>query len=207
MRAIAVNADVEEIGAGHRRSRKYRDLAEIEVRRVMQAVNLVAREFVEQPVLDHGARAAKAFLGGLEDEVHGAIEIAGFGEIARGAEQRGGVAVMAAAVKAAGNGRTPRQIGVLVHRQRVHVGAQPDPLAAGALALEHADHAGDAEPAMHLDAPLRELFRDDARGAHLLEADLGVRVQIPADRGEFVGIAFDTFDTGHVCYPVAEEVS
>ena len=70
--------------------------------------------------------------------------------------------------------------------------------AAVALALEHADHAGAAEPAMHLDAPLLQLVGDDARGAHLLEADLGMRVQIAADRGEFVGIAVDAFD-GWAC--------
>ena len=125
----------------------------MEVRRVVQAVNFVAGEFLEQSVLDHGARAAEAFLGRLEDEVHRAVEIAGFGEIARGAEQDGGVAVMAAAVKAAGNGRAPFQVGVLFHRQRVHVGAQPDALAAISIALEHADDAGAAEAAMHLHAP------------------------------------------------------
>ncbi len=204
MRAVTLDPDVEKIGAGHRRSRKDRDFAEVEVWRIMQAVDFVAGEFVEQAVLDHRPRAAKTFLGGLEDEVHGAVEIAGFREVARGAEQHGGMAVMAAAVKTAGNGRTPGQVGIFLHRQRVHVGAQPDPLAAGALALEHADHAGDAEPAMHLDAPLRQFFRDDAGGADLLEADLGVRMEIPADRGEFVGIAFDAFNAGHVCYPVAE---
>src|SRR5258707_13909828 len=31
-------------------------------------------------------------------------------------------------------------------------------------------------------------------------------VQIPADRGEFFGIAFDAVDIGHVCYPVADDV-
>ena len=124
MRAIAVNGDVEEVGAGHRRSRQDRDLAMIEVGRIVQAVDLVAGEFLEQPVLDHGARAAEAFFGRLEDEMHGAVEIPGLGEVARGAEQHGGVAVMAAAVEAAGNGRAPFQVGVLFHRQRVHVGAQ-----------------------------------------------------------------------------------
>src|SRR3984957_6874874 len=58
---------------------------------------------------------------------------------------------------------------------------------------------------MHLDAPLRQSVGDDPRRAHLLEADLGMRMQIPADRGEFVGIAFDAVDVGHVCYPVAGE--
>src|SRR6476620_10902100 len=113
---------------------------------------------------------------------------------------------MAAAVEAAGNGRAPAQIGVLFHRQRVHVGAQPDALAAVALALEHADHTGAAETAMHLDAPLRQLVGDDAGGADLLEADLGMGMQIAAYGGEFFGIAVDAFDGGHVCYPVAEEV-
>ena len=128
MRAVAVDGDVEEIGAGHRRARQDRDLAVVQVGRVVQAVDLVAGKFLEQPVLDHGAGAAEAFFGRLEDEMHGAVEVAGLGEIARGAEQHGGVAVMAAAVEAAGNGRAPFQVGVLFHRQRVHVGAQADAL-------------------------------------------------------------------------------
>ena len=189
MRAIAGDGDVEEIGAGHRRSRQNGKLAVVQIGCVMQAVNLVAGKFFEQPVLDHRARPAKAFFGRLEDEVHGAVEVPGFGEIACGAEQHGGVAVMAAAVEAAGNGGAPFQIGVFLHRQRVHVGAQADALAAGAVALEHADHAGAAETAMHLDAPLGQLVGDDAGGPHFLETDLRMRVKIAADRGEFVGKA------------------
>ena len=133
MRAIALDGDVEEIGAGHRRSRQDRDLAMVQVGRVVQPVDLVAGKFLEQAVLDHGARAAETFFGGLEDEVHGAVEILRLRQVARGAEQHGGVAVMAAAVEAAGNGRAPFQVGVLFHRQRVHVGAQADPLGAWSL--------------------------------------------------------------------------
>src|SRR5258708_22574576 len=59
---------------------------------------------------------------------------------------------------------------------------------------------------MHLDAPLRQFVRDNAGGADFLEADLGMGVQIPADRGEFVGKGFDAVDIRHVCYPVAEDV-
>ncbi|MEH2616387.1 hypothetical protein V1285_001333 [Bradyrhizobium sp. AZCC 1620] len=199
MRAIALDVDVEEIGACHRRSRQDRDLAVVQVGRVMQPINLVAGEFLEQAVLDHGARAAEAFLGGLEDEMDGAVEVFRLRQIARGAEQHGGVAVMAAAVEAAGNRRAPFQVGILFHRQRVHVGAQPDALAATALALEHADHAGAAEPAMHLDAPSLQLLRDDTGGAHFFEADLGMSMQIASDRGEFFGIAVDAVDGGHVC--------
>src|SRR5450631_2261545 len=31
-------------------------------------------------------------------------------------------------------------------------------------------------------------------------------MQIAPDSGEFFGVAVDTFDGGHVCYPVTEEV-
>src|SRR6202034_2202742 len=110
-------------------------------------------------------------------EVHGAVEVSGFGEIAGGAEQNGGVTVMAAAVKAAGNGRAPFQVGVLFHRQRVHVGAQPDAFAAMAFALEYADDAG---------------------GANLLETDFGMGVQVAPDGGKFVGETLDAGNRGHV---------
>src|ERR1700685_1208952 len=59
---------------------------------------------------------------------------------------------------------------------------------------------------MHLDAPLRELVGDDSRRADFLEADLGMGVQIPADRGEFVGEGFDAVDGGHVIYPVERDL-
>jgi hypothetical protein len=143
------------------------------------------------------ARTAEAFLGGLEDEVHGAVEVAGLGEIARGAEQDGGVAVVTAAVEAAGDGRTPFQVGIFFHRQRIHVGAQADAPGAAAFALEHADDAGASKSAMNLDAPLRELIGDDAGGADFLEADFGMGMQVAADRGEFVGEGIDTVDRGH----------
>src|SRR5438105_3227623 len=145
----------------------------VEVGRIVQPIDLVAWEFLEQPLLDHGPGAAKAFLGRLKDEMYGTFEIPGLREVARRAEQHGGMAVMAAAVEAAGNGRAPSQVGILFHRQRVHVGAQADALAAVAFALEYADHAGAAEAAVHLDAPLRQLGGNDSGRADFLEADLG----------------------------------
>src|ERR1700680_4962724 len=116
------------------------------------------------------------------------------------------MAVMPAAVEAAGNGRAPSQVRILLHRQRIHVGAQANAFSPGALAPEHADHAGAAEAAVHLDAPLGQFVGDDPGSADFLEADLGMGVQIPADRGEFVGKGFDAVNVGHVCYPVAEDV-
>src|SRR6202163_1175619 len=142
----------------------------VQIGRVVEPVDLVAGKFLEQPVLDHGAGAAEAFFGRLEDEMHGAVEIPGLREVTRGAEQHGGVAVMAAAVEAAGNGRAPSYVGVLFYREGVQVGAQAAALSPIAFALEHADHASAAEAAMHLDAPLRQPVGNDAGGADFLEA-------------------------------------
>jgi hypothetical protein len=68
------------------------------------------------------------------------------------------------------------------------------------VALEDADHTGAAKAAMHLDAPLRQFVGNDPGSADFLKADLGMRVQIPADCGEFVGEAFDAVDVGHFIF-------
>jgi len=51
---------------------------------------------------------------------------------------------------------------------------------------------------MHLDAPALELVSHDAGGPHLLKPDLGMGVQVAPDRGEFVGVAFNAVNQGHV---------
>src|SRR5256885_8731284 len=138
MRAIAIDGDIEEIGSGHRWSWENRDLAMVQVGRIVQPINLVAREFLEQSVLDHGARPAESFFGRLEDEMHGTVEVEGLGEVARGAEQHRGMAVMTAAVESAGNSRAPAQVGVLFHWKGGHVGRPADGLYARALCPEDA---------------------------------------------------------------------
>ncbi len=138
---------------------KYLDLFGSKLRRIVQPVDLVAGKALEQIVGEHRARPAETFLGRLENENRGCHRSCGFREIARSAEQNGGVAVMAAAVKAARNGGAPRQVGLLFHWQRVHVGAKPDPAAAAALALQQADDTGAANVAMHLDAPFARASR------------------------------------------------
>ena len=116
------------------------------------AVDLIAREFLEQPILEHGARAAKPLLRGLEDQDRLPIEIPCLGEVARGAKKDRGVAVMAAAMKAVGNGRAPGQIGVFLHRQGIHVGTKAD---ATAIILSAFHHPNDAGSDRCRDAPRR----------------------------------------------------
>ena len=133
----------------------------------MHAVDFLDAETVHQAVLDHGLAAGAALLGRLEDHHRGAVEVAGLGEVARGAEQHGGVAVVAAGVHLAGHRRFVGDVVGFLDRQRVHVGAQPDHPAAGTLAAaDHADHAGAADPGHHLvAAEALELVGDRRRGA------------------------------------------
>src|SRR3954470_2114478 len=107
--------------------------------------------------------------------MHSAGEIARLGKIFRSTKQHGGVPVMAARMHAARILRAIFNTVALLHRQRVHIGPQSDgAVATGRLvtAADHADDAGTAEAAMHLDAPLRQPLRYQRAGALLLEANL-----------------------------------
>ncbi len=59
---------------------------------------------------------------------------------------------------------------------------------------------------MHLDAPFAELLRDDLAGAHFLEADFGVRVEIAAPFGHFGVHLVKTFARAHARLPVAASI-
>ena len=89
-----------------------------------------------------------------------------------------------------------REIVGLLHRQRIHVRAQPDRHLPVAL-TQHTHDAGAAKAAMHLDPPFRQFCGDDVRRALLLEANLGMRMQIAPDRREFVVEDADIVDRGH----------
>ena len=94
-------------------------------RHVVHGEDGVAGEALEQAVFDHAQRAAPAaFFGRLEDQVQRAGEVARPGQVARRAQQHGGVAVVAAGVHHAGVAAGVGQAGGLVDGQRVHVGAQ-----------------------------------------------------------------------------------
>ena len=157
----------------------------------------LAREFVEQPVLDHRLGAAQALFGGLEDEMHGAVEIAALREIARRAEQHRRVSVMAAGMHPALVLRAMREGVGFEDRQAIHVGPQPD-RARRVADPQPADDAGLADAAMHLDAEPLELFGDQIGGALFLEAELGMGVDVAPPFGQLVVKAADLVDDRHV---------
>ena len=135
--------------------------------------HLLGRKALEEAVLDHRLRARVALLARLEDEVGGAVEIARLVQVARGGEQHRRVPVVAAAVHPAVVARLVRELVLLLHRQRVHVGAQADGAAARVGPAAHdRDDARLADAGVMLDAERGEALADDLRGAVLLEAEL-----------------------------------
>ena len=190
VRPLAGDVDVEQAAARHLRARADRELADIELRAIVHAENLLAREFLEEAVLHHRLGAATAFLGRLEDEVHRAVEVARGGEILGGAQQHRGVTVMTAGVHAALVLAAVIEGVVFVHRQRIHVGAQPDRL--GIVAdPDRAHDSGLADAGGDLAAPLLQFLRHDLRRAHLLEAKLGMGMDVAPDGGQFGGSGGD----------------
>ncbi len=168
----------------------------------MHPVDLVAGEAVEQALGDHPARAAQALLGGLEDEDDRAVEIAALREIARGAQQHRGVPVMAAGM------HSPRMRGRVGHARRlldgkrVHVGAQADAAVAAPRSADQADDAGAALPLVHLvHAVIAQVLGHDPRGPGLLEAELGMGVNVAADRRQILGEGLDGWNDAHAVAP------
>ena len=164
----------------------------------MHAEHFLDAEALEHTVAQHRLGAGAALLRRLENHHRGAGKVAGVGEVLGGAEQHGGVAVMAAGVHLARHGGLVGEIGRFLDRQRVHVGAQPHHLAAGFAATDDADHAGPPDAGHDLvAAEALELVGDRRRGAvHVvLEFRMGMDVPPPGrDLGMQVG---DAVDDGH----------
>ena len=176
--------------------------ADRNARTVMHAIDLLDAETVHQPVLDHRNRTGAALFRRLEDHDRSAGEIPRFGEIAGGAQEHRGVAVMAAGVHQALRFGSVGQIGRLLDRQRVHVGPQPDDLdvalAGGLVALDDADHAGAAETGRHLvAAEFPQPVRHQCRSTVDVVQQFGMFMDIPAP-GLDVGLQIgDAVDDGH----------
>ena len=98
MAAVALDRDGELGRRRHDRAGPDGELADRQAGHVVHAEHLLDAEALHHAVLDHRQAAGPAFLGRLEDDGDGAREIARLGQVFRGAQQHGGVAVMAAGV-------------------------------------------------------------------------------------------------------------
>ncbi len=199
--ALAGDADIPAVGRGQQRAGLADDHAERDAGLVVDREHRVAGKLLEQPVLDHRLGAAAALFGRLEDEVHGALEVALLRQHLGRAQQHRGVAVMAAGMHAARVGRAVLEVVGLVHRQAVHVGAKPDRLHRVALA-QGADQAGLAQAARHFETPFLQLRGHDVGGSVLLVGELGMGMDIAADGGNLALDLERTRQNGHLNTPV-----
>lgn len=165
----------------------------------MEAVNLIACEPFEQSVRDHLPRATKTFFGWLEDHYDAAVEVACAGEIFRGAEKHGGVAVVSARMHDTWLRGCVSEAACLVDRQGVHVGPQSYAPVMATLAMNDADDPGTTDTGLDfIDAVSPKLFGDETRGALFLEAKLWVRVEIVQDCSQCRRVFLDVVDDWHV---------
>ncbi len=201
-RGVAVlpaDGDRELVGGRHDRTGAGRDLAGREAGQVVHPVNLLDLPAIQQPVLDHGLAAAAAFFRGLEDDDGRAVKVTRLRKIPRGAEQHRRVAVMTAGVHAAFRFRRVRLVGLFEDRQRIHVGAQADHLAAAvAASANDADHARPAYPGDYfVEAESAQLFGNGrGRPVDLVE-DLRVLVQVMPPSDDVVLEIGETVDDRH----------
>ena len=148
------------------------------------------------------AAAADGLLGGLEDDVDGAGEIAGLGEVARRAEQHGGVAVMAAGVHHA-----RRLAGVGAARSPPRSAARPCRRAARSRRRARWPRMTPTTPVLAMPVCTsstpnsRSSSGDALAGAVFFQAQFGMLVQVLAP-GRHVGVEVgDTIDDGHQMVP------
>ena len=149
---------------------------------VVHGKDRIARESVEESVLDHGLGAAvKAFLfGGLKDQVQGARKIPVFGQPLCSAQQHGHVPIVATGMHATRNGARMRCACALVDWQGIHVGTNAQTLGACAI-FQRAHQTGTANASCHRIPELFELLRHEVGGLVLRKSQLRVLVKVFAD--------------------------
>ena len=117
----------------------------------------------------------------------------GLCQVSRRPKQHCCVPIMAAGMHDARLGRAVGKVGLFIDRQGVHIGAQTDGFSRP-LALQHANDTRLANVSVNLNPPALEQICDNARGTHLLEAKLWMRMQLAADCRQFFGVVFNAID-------------
>src|SRR5579883_3320788 len=94
------------------------------------------------------------------------------------------MAVVTAGMHLAGNFRGVIAAGPLADMERVEIGSEPDRLLPWPRAAQRADDPRLGDSFRDLDAPFPQARGDEARGAMLLEAGLGMAMDVAADGDE-----------------------
>ena len=164
----------------------------------MQPVGRGRSGLIERAVLNHGKRAAQAFLGRLENQLDPSWQLVA---VARqqlcDTHADRSMAVVSAGVHHTGVFRSEGQSGLLVNRKCVHIKPQHDGLAVGLrlIRFHHCDYAGLADAGAHFEPQFLQMRGDYASCAHFLEPQLGVTMEISPPFYElgkqFVGFSLD----------------
>ena len=185
MARMPLKSDIKPGAGRHHRPLMHRHRAHRQARPIVPAKDAVHRETLEQPIGNHRPRAATPLLRRLEHQLHRAGPGGVIQQQLGRAQQRRGMAVMAASMHHARNGARPgqRQIGLL-DRQRIHISAQPHrpirPLPAAPPQGRH--HTMAAHAGGDLAHPQFAQFLDHKGRSVLLvqrEARMGVEVTSP----------------------------
>ncbi len=180
MGALAVHADDAGVGAGHGRPRNDGEAAFGQAGHVVHREHGVTRKQVEEALFDHAPRATAALLGRLEDDMDGAVELARGGQMSRRGQQHRRVPVVPARVHLAEDLAGPGLAAGLLHRQRVHVGADADAARTRSMA-KGADHPRAAQATVHLPAPTLQAFGHQRRRHMLFIGQFRLRVDLAPD--------------------------
>ena len=199
MAAFAANGNFEFVARRHDRAGADGKGAHLGAWPVVHAKHGLHGELVKHAVFDHFTRTTTTFFGRLEYEVHGAIEVAVFGEVLGSRQKHGGVAIVAASVHLAGVLAGMRKGVELLHGQGVNVGSEAYSSAACAAisAVHNANDTGGAHAAVNGDAPVCELLGHHIGGANFFEAQLGVRMDVFANGRNAGRVCEDGVDDFH----------
>ena len=151
-------------------------------RDIVHRKDSISRKPLEQPVIDHGARALSMLFIWLEDKDNPAIEVTLCCQMTGSPQQHGRMPVMAAGMHCPVMHRHPFRRARLGDGKGIHISAEGN--TAGAVAaLQNADDACLSDVAVNLDAEGFKKRRDVGRGALLSKPRFGVAMEITAPAG------------------------
>ena len=183
MPAPAPDRYIHDIDSGGNGPRPHRHLPHFLAWQVVHGEHGIAGKAFEQPLIHQPLGAAYIFFRRLKNQMDRAIEAPCRRKIAGRAEQHGGVPIMPAGVHLALRHRSIWEIGGLVDRKGIHVGANADTAAAVAM-VQCADHRGARKSGCHLKAEARQFGCHHLRCAMLLESKFRMRMKVVAHRRE-----------------------
>ncbi|MNJ25286.1 hypothetical protein D3C77_197280 [compost metagenome] len=196
MAALADDLDLPVVDRGHHLAGPEVEFARLEAGNVVHAEHGVDGKALEQTVADHCRTALHRLFAGLEDQPHGAVEALRFGQVFGGAQQHGGMAVVAAQVPHARDARLVGQVVLFLDRQGVEVGPQADRRAA-LPDLERGDDAVLADAGLDLIGPqAAQRLGDVVRRAGLLHRKFRMAMHMLEPFGHLGAMLLQLLDDG-----------